>query len=91
MVEKTRPPAAGSVATVLAGDRDVEGQRGAGHQRRGDVGDQTVGAGALRPEDGGGGLLDRQQRDQPAQQQPDDARDDGDQSDGPVGGHEGRW
>ena len=62
----------------LAGDRDVEGQRGTGHQRGGDVGDHAVGPRRLRPVDGGGGLLDRQQRDQCAQHHPCDARDDGD-------------
>ena len=52
MVENTRPPAAGSVAIAWQGIADVERQRRAGHQRRGDVGDQPVGAGALRPQDG---------------------------------------
>ena len=33
----------------LARDRRVERERGAGHQRRGDVGDQPVGADRLRP------------------------------------------
>ena len=74
-----------------AGDRNVEGLRGAGHQRRGDVADQPVGAGRLRPGDGGGGLLDRQQRHQPAQHDARDARDDGDQPGDAVGRHEARW
>ena len=81
----------------LAGDRDVEGLRRTGHQRGGDVGDQPVRAGRLRPQNRGGGLLDRQQRNQPAQQQPRDAGDDGDEAREPVGPllliawHEGRW
>ena len=82
----------------LAGNRDVEGLRRPRHQRGGDVGDHAVGAGRLRPGDGGGGLLDRQQRDQCAQQHPCDARDDGDEpgdggQPGPlrfVAWHEGR-
>ena len=81
----------------LAGDRDVEGLRCAGHQRCGDVGDQPVRAGCLRPRNGGGGLFDRLQRNQPAQQQPRDTGDDGDEACEPVGPllfiawHEGRW
>ena len=63
-----------------AGDRDVEGLRRTGHQRCGDVGDQPVRAGRLRPQDGGGGLFDRQQRNQPAQQQPRNTGDDGDEA-----------
>ena len=63
----------------LAGDRDVEGLRSTRHQRGGDVGDHAVRAGGLRPGDGGGGLLDRQQRDQGTQQHPGDARDYGDE------------
>ena len=75
----------------LTRDRDVEGQRRSGDQRRGDVGDQPIGAGRLRPQDGGGGLLDGQQWHQPAQQHPRDARDDGDQPGKAVSGHEARW
>ena len=49
------------------------------------------GPGRLRPGDGGGGLLDRQQRHQPAQHNARDARDDGDQPGDAVGRHEARW
>ena len=62
----------------LAGNGDVEGLRRPRHQRRGDVGDHAVGAGCLRPVDGGGRLLDGQQRDQRAQHHSCDSRDDGD-------------
>ncbi len=60
-----------------AGDGDVQRSRRPGHQRRGDVGHMPVGQ-ALRPQDRRGGLFDREQRDQGAQQCPGDARDDGD-------------
>ena len=63
----------------LAGDRDIEGLRSTRNQRGGDVGDHAVRAGGLRPGDGGGGLLDRKQRDQGTQQHPGDARDYGDE------------
>ena len=88
MVEKTRPPAAGSVATAWHGIDDVERARGAGHQRRGHVGDQSVGAGRLAATrwwrwsglTGSSGV-------KPQSSKTDDARDDRDQSSSP-GGHE---
>ena len=87
MVENTRPPVCGQRGHRLARDRRIEGKRGAGHQRRGHVGDQPVGADRLRPVDRRGGLADREQRGEHAEQHTGDARDDRDQSSSP-GGHE---
>lgn len=47
------------------------------YQRGGDLGDVAVGGAALRPEDGRGGLVHRKQRNDAAQQQTRDSRDDG--------------
>ncbi len=59
------------------GDRDVQRAWRPGYQRGGDLGDVAVGGAALRPEDGRGGLVHRKQRNDAAQQQTRDSRDDG--------------
>nr|CRL70217.1 hypothetical protein CPGR_00412 [Mycolicibacter nonchromogenicus] len=51
-----------------AGNGDVQAAGRTGDQRSGDVADVAVGVEALRPGDGGGGLLDREQWGDAAQQ-----------------------
>ena len=53
-----------------AGDRHVERLGRPGDQRRGDVADRAARSRALGPQDGGGGLRDRQQRGQPHSRMP---------------------
>lgn len=73
-----------------ARDRDVQRPGRSRYQGRGDVADRPVGAAALRPGDGRGGLVDRQQRGQPAQHQPEEPRDERDDT-GRRCRHEARW
>ena len=90
MVDKTRPrPRAGWRRSGRGWRR--RGPAAPWTPWRGDVGHEPVRAWRLRPDDGGGGLLDRQQWHQPAQHHARNARDDGNQPGDAVGRHEARW
>ena len=91
MVENTRPPAAGSVDTAWHG---IVTSRARGAPDTSGAVTSLTNPSEPMPcgqSDGGGGLLDRQQRHQRAQHDPGDPREDGYQAGDAVGGHEGRW